>query len=150
MDRSSGLGLPTHPPSRHSINHDSDCLGFRSLHGCGAAGDSHPSSSHPSVYELIYREPCLKKMYKKIMMLCQEKINRKESSKYSHNTLRPFKTFILTSCDKPHCNCIERTFFFTQATSHTFVTIEKYFCRHFPPRQRKFYVKGLESAQINT
>jgi len=25
------------------------CTGFRSLHGCGAAGDFHPSSSHPSV-----------------------------------------------------------------------------------------------------
>ena len=143
MDRSSGLGLPTHPPSRHSINHDSDCLGFRSLHGCGAAGDSHPSSSHPSVYELIYREPCLIRIYKKVMILCQEKINRKESSQFtSHHTS--------ASGDNPHCNRIDRTFFFTQAASHTFVTIEKYFCRHFPTRQRKFYVKGLESAQINT
>jgi hypothetical protein len=30
--------------------------GFRSLHGCGAAGGSHPSSSHPSVFEMIVSE----------------------------------------------------------------------------------------------
>jgi len=45
FDRSSGSGLPTYPPSHHDITHDSGLfLGFRSLHGCGAAGDFHSSS----------------------------------------------------------------------------------------------------------
>ncbi len=30
--------------------HDSGSSGFRSLHGCGAAGASNPSSTHPSVF----------------------------------------------------------------------------------------------------
>ncbi|GBE35975.1 hypothetical protein BMS3Bbin07_00111 [bacterium BMS3Bbin07] len=39
------LLLPTHPPSRHGITHDSGFLrAFVPFHGCGAAGDFHPSS----------------------------------------------------------------------------------------------------------
>jgi len=58
--------IPTYPPSRETVRTVwtvqfvipvvfagglllVSCTGFRSLHGCGAAGDFHPSSSHPSV-----------------------------------------------------------------------------------------------------
>jgi hypothetical protein len=82
MDRSSGSGPPTRLPSRRSIACDSDSLGFRSLHGCGAAGDFHPSSSHPSVNDLIDQDPHLLSTYKKVMILCQEKkYGRQESEK---------------------------------------------------------------------
>ena len=73
MDRSSGSGPPTRLPSRHSIACDSDSLGFRSLYGCGAAGDFHPSSSHPSVYDVIDQDPHVQNTYKKVMIVCQEK-----------------------------------------------------------------------------
>jgi hypothetical protein len=53
MDWSSGFGLPTHPPSRHELITDSGFSGFRSLHGCGAAGAFNPSSTHPSVFFLL-------------------------------------------------------------------------------------------------
>jgi hypothetical protein len=46
LDRSSGFGLPTYPPSHYGITHNSGiCFtGFRSLHGCGAAEDFNLSS----------------------------------------------------------------------------------------------------------
>jgi len=52
MDRysGSGQGLLARLPIPGG---DSGIVGFRSLHGCGAAGDFHPSSSHPSVYDII-------------------------------------------------------------------------------------------------
>ncbi len=53
MNRSSGSGLPINPPSHRVMKHNSDSLGFRSLYGCGAAGDLHPSSTHPSVFGMI-------------------------------------------------------------------------------------------------
>ena len=42
----SGIDIfPTRPPSRHGITHNSGLSsGFRSLHGCGAAGDLNSSS----------------------------------------------------------------------------------------------------------
>jgi len=42
--------LPTRPPSRLLLAVAVD-LGFRSLYGCGAAGDFHPSSTRASVFE---------------------------------------------------------------------------------------------------
>jgi hypothetical protein len=49
MDGSSGLGLPTHLPSHHGSFMTVAFEGFRSRHGCGAAGAFYPSSSHPSL-----------------------------------------------------------------------------------------------------
>jgi len=37
LDRFSGLGLPTYPPSHPDISGQWLVPGFRSLHGCGAA-----------------------------------------------------------------------------------------------------------------
>jgi len=47
--KSSGFGLSTFPPSHHGITHGSGLLEFRSHHGCGTAGDSHPTSFNPSM-----------------------------------------------------------------------------------------------------
>jgi hypothetical protein len=42
MEKSSGSGLPTHPPSHQGIIQDSGSLGFRFPYGCGAAGALNP------------------------------------------------------------------------------------------------------------
>lgn len=49
MDGSSGLGRPTNLPSHHGSSMTVALKGFRSRHGCGAAGAFYPSSSHPSL-----------------------------------------------------------------------------------------------------
>ncbi len=50
VEGSSGFGQPTHPPSHPDRFGTVASLGFRSLHGCGAAGDFHPSSAHPPIW----------------------------------------------------------------------------------------------------
>ena len=42
MEKSSGLGLPTYPPSHRGIILDSGLSGFRFPYGCGAAGALNP------------------------------------------------------------------------------------------------------------
>jgi len=116
--------------------------GFRSLHGCGAAGGFHPSSTYPSVCDLVDQDRSIQVRYRRVPLMCQGEnvtVTRQNVPIRGHRV-----------SDGPHFDGADGALPCAQAASHAFLAVKENLPRHSPLGQRASHVKCAESTQIDT